>query len=343
MKIKKQKNNLVINIKNNMLLFCVGYFDYTNVYVNKLFKVKLDFNVYEDGLLKDELSLGKLINDSLKKHDIKIKNCYIYVLSPDSIRKKICVPYIENEVDFNDLIYTELSQMLPVELDKYIVKHKLIDEHNKIDTSDVSLNCVLMDKQIINNYKKVLKYAKLKPVVLDLNSSAIENLIKFLIMSNSNSASLINKEIENTISSFIEINSDYCSISIFKNGIIDFSRIIRISDVDKDLYYSSNFIDCIYFENSYEQNDIYEFSNKLLSEINMFLQYYSNISNENEINEIFLYGDHYNVHGINNCAEKIFNIPVNNINMIKGINFKDSIKNSDIAEYINVIGGLIRW
>lgn len=337
MNFKKPKNSLIINIKNDSLMFCVGYFDYTNVYIDKLFKVNTNFNVYEDGLIKDEKALSKLIVDTLKEYKVKEKNAYLYVLSPDSIRTKITVPYIKNEIDFNDLVHTEISQLLPVELDKYIIKHKIINEDNIDNIASVTINCVLMNKEIINSYKRVLKLSKLKPVALDLNSSCIENLMKFLIMSNSNNAAIINKEIENTITAFIEINGEYCSISIFKSGIIDFNRIIKIIDIDKELYLLSNFLNK---EEDKNNEELYAFSNKLLNEIYLFLEYYSTSNEENVINEIFIYGDYCNTYGIRECAESIFNIPVNNITMIKGINYKDD---NNIGEYVNTIGGLIRW
>lgn len=341
MKFKKQKNKLVINIKNDSVQFCVGKFDYTDVYVDKLFKVKPDFNIYEDGLIKDENLLSKLISDELKKQKIQEKDCYLYILSPDSIRKKITVPYIENDNDFNDLVHTELSQVLPVSFDDYIVKYKLINESKKNELLEVSLNCVLMNKEIVNSYKKILKICKLNPAVLDLNSSSIENLIKFLIMSHSDTAGLVNREIENTVTAFIEIGGEYCSISVFKSGIVDFNRIIKIVDIDKDLYTLINFIN---INNSLnENNEIYEFSNKLLSEINLFLEYYSNRTTTNEIKEIFIYGDHCDAYGIKECAENIFNTPVNTISIMKGIKYDDSIIVNDIGEYVNTIGGLIRW
>lgn len=344
MNLKKEKKYLVINIKANTLTFCLGSFDYANIKIDKLFKVNLDFDIYEESKIKDEKLLADKIKEILKLNKIKTKRCYVYVLGHDLVRKKLFVPYMENEEDLRDLIYMELSQVLPLDLDNFIVRYKLISEITENTSSEevkkVLLNCVLMDKEIVESYHRVIKMVGLKPEVLDINSSAIENLIKLLIMKNSGTG-LVSEEIENSVIGFVEIDVDYCSIYVLKKGIIDFTRVIKTYNIDKALYESYDFFSIVK-NNDYSCTDdaIYEFSNNLLYEINLFLQYYCNSSRINNIDEIFFYGNACKFYGMRECAQDILKTSVNIITKVSDVydNFED-----DIECYVGTIGGLARW
>ncbi len=333
---KFAKKRLVIDIKNREIIFCVGSFDGTEVKVDKVFRKILDYDIYSKSKINDENLLASSIKEVLKENNVKEKNCYTYIIGSDIIRKTLIVPYLEDKNDFNDIIHTEISQVLPIDMDNFIVKYKIFDEINNENMKQVKINCAVIDKEVVASYKRVLKLAGLKPVSLDMDTSALENLVKYIIMSNSDDIGAIRKEVDNSIIAFADINVFNCSISIFKGGKLDFTRIIKtpaMSDsVIKDLSEIKNI-------NDIKDEETFEAINEIISEINMVFKYYSSRNRNAVINEVFLYGVCAMLEDFDKYCLDILQMNVNSIDNINGI--IDTEKNIPI--FISSIGGLIRW
>lgn len=334
----KQKKRLTIEIKNSRILFTVGTFDGSSIYVEKAFKKELDYQIYQDNKLINEQLLAQTIKNTLIQENVKIKQCYLYISSSDIIQKNLIVPYIENPNDFDDLVITELSQTLPIDLDNYVVKYKYISEEKSDSIQKVKLNCAVIGKEVVESYKNILKQAGLKPVCLDMDTSALENLVKYIIMSNSDETGLYKNEIENSFTAFADINMSNCSITIFKAGRLDFSRIIKTPQFSEDVIQAFSEISNI---NELKNEEAFELLNEVLSEINMVFKYYLSRDRRNKIDELFLYGEASEINDFDKYTQDIIEMSVNRIDTIQDIvgdNFKQNV-----STYMTTIGGLIRW
>ncbi len=339
MKKSFSKKRLIIDIKTDVLLFCVGSFDGVSVKIDKLFKKDLNFDILSDSKVINQELLAKTIKETLNDKNIKIKECYTYIVGADVIRKTLVVPYVENSNDFDELIHTEVSQVFPLDLNNFIIKYKFVSEEKNEDSHKIKLNCAIMNKETVESYKNVLKLAGLKPMVLDLNTSALENLIKFILMSNSDDIGLYKREIENSLIAFADLNATSCSVHIFKGGLLDFTRTIKTPPVDKSV------IDKLESSSSTEELDnieVFEALNEILAEVNMMFKYYASRERTKKIDEVFLYGAAARIIGIDTYTQDIIGMSVNNVDQIQGIISKEAF-GKHISEFLCAIGGLIRW
>lgn len=338
MKHKVSKKVISIDFGNKYLKFAVGSFDGANISVDKVFSKEIEPNIIDNGIILDEQKLAQIIQKTISKYNIKAKDCYGYVYGTDIIKKDILVPAILSEKDMDDLVATEISQILPIDIDNYVVRYKIVsDVEEKDGTKKFMLSCAVMNKQTVESYRKVIKMAKLKPVSLDLTTSAVENLIKYIVLSNSNAPANVKDEIAKGTICMAEVNSYTCSINIFKGGKLHFSRLVKssgISDEDFAVLSTSNDISEI------TSSDTFEAFNETLSEINMVFRYYTNHNRTNKLDEVFVFGDLCRLNGFDKYALDVLQICVNKIDALNGI---VDIKEDDLTMYINAIGGLIRW
>ncbi len=336
---KSSKSRLVILIKNNALVFCEGNFDGADLKIDKLFFHKVDFDIYEKGKISNEVLLAEEIKKAIKKHNVKTKKTSTYINWSDIIKKTLVVPYIADENDFDDLIHAEISQLLPIDLDNYSIKYKIISEDKREDSHNVKLNCAIMVKENIESYRRVILQAGLEPTVLDIGISAVENLIKYIVMSNSDEPSFYKKNVEGTSIALVELNISNCSVAIFKNGVLDFDRIIKtpiaLPDTLKEVEHIKN-IDDVKSEESFE------LLNDILAEINLVFKYYSTRDRNNAIDQIFLFGESAKIKGLDAYTQDILQITTNSVTTLKNI-YENDIPDETISTYIDAIGGLIRW
>lgn len=333
------KNKLVLLIKNKSIIFCEGNFNNSELKIDKLFIHHTEFEIYEQGKIVNEAMLAEEIKLAINKNKLRCKNAYLYILGNDLIKKTIIVPYLNNENDFNDLVEAEISQVLPLDFDNYIIKHKLISEDKRENSHKVKLNCAIISKEIVESYRRVLKLAKLKPVVLDIDVSAVENLVKYVIFSNSDSPSFYKRNVDNTSIVLAELNYTSCTLSVFKNGVLDFDRIVKSPQITPDflkLLENAKNIDDI------NDEELFELFNELLSEINLVLKYYLTRDRENKIDEIFLLGDATRIKDLDLYVQHILQITTNSISSLNGI-YDNRALNEPIGTLVSGIGGLIRW
>ncbi len=338
-KKKLQKTRLIIDIKNDYIFFCVGTFDGVNVKVDKLFKKEVDYEILVDSKVVNADLVANTIKAALAENNIKIKEAYTYIVGADVIRKTLVVPYVENQDDFDELIQSEISQVFPLNLNDFIIKYKFVSEEKNENFHKIKLNCAIMNREIVESYRNILKLAGLKPVVLDLNSSALENLVKFIIMSNSDDIGLYRREIENSLIAFAEINTANCSIHVFKGGVFDFTRTIKTPPIKKDV------VDHLVNSTSTDEIsnfEVFEVLNDILAEINMMFKYYTSRERTKKVDEIFLYGAAARIAGLDTYAQDIIGMTVNRITFIDKI-IDENTFNENIALYLCAIGGLIRW
>ncbi len=342
MKKKATKKRLVIDIKNDCLFFCVGSFDGASVHIDKVFKKDLNFKVLKDAKISDEELLAETIKKTLSENNVKIKDCYTYIVGADIIRKTLVLPYVENEKDLSDLVEMEITQVMPMDLENFIIKHKYVSESFDDTSHKVKLNCAVVNKDIVEAYRRVIKLAGLKPIVLDMTMSTLENLVKFIIMSSSDGSAIFKAEIEKSLVAFADINESNCSIYIFKQGVIDFSRIIKTPNIDKKIIDQLNITKTIEGLNE----EAYEAFNDVISEINMVIKYYIGRERVAGLDELFLFGEVSGIKGFAEYTQDVLQLTTNNITQIQGIIEKNNNVNNSgdgIASYINAIGGLIRW
>lgn len=164
-----------------------------------------------DGSIIDSLRLVDSLKEMIKKAGIKNKNTVIGISGHSSvIIKRIALPEMSEE-ELSESIKFEAEQYVPFDIEDVNLDFQIIGPKEEPGQMDVIL--VAVKKDIISEYISVVKESGLNPVVVDIDSFALENMYG------------INYEIEPGKNvALLNIGASTINMSILKGGISVFTR-----------------------------------------------------------------------------------------------------------------------
>jgi type IV pilus assembly protein PilM len=164
-----------------------------------------------DGSIIDSLRLVESIKEMVKKAGIKTKDTVISISGHSSvIIKRISVPEMSEE-ELSESIKFEAEQYVPFDIEDVNLDFQILGPKDEPGQMDVIL--VAVKKDIINEYIAVVKEAGLNPIIVDIDSFALENMYG------------INYEIEPEKNiALLNIGASTINLGILKGGISVFTR-----------------------------------------------------------------------------------------------------------------------
>jgi type IV pilus assembly protein PilM len=164
-----------------------------------------------DSSIIDSLRLVDSLKEMIKKSGIKTKNAVISISGHSSvIIKRVSLPEMSEE-ELSESIKFEAEQYVPFDIEDVTLDFQIIGPREEPGQMDVIL--VAVKKDIINEYISVVKEAGLNPIIVDIDSFALENMYEN------------NYEIEpgkNVV--MLNIGASTINMSILKGGIAVFTR-----------------------------------------------------------------------------------------------------------------------
>jgi len=128
----------------------------------------------DDGTLNDPEIVGKKIKELLKNLKIKKKKIGFSISGYSVIVKKVNLQ-VMSEKELEEHIQTEAEQYIPFDIDDvYLDFQDLKTNQGDEDRTDVML--VAAKKDVIDDYIDMLQEQKLLPVLVDVDSFALENI-----------------------------------------------------------------------------------------------------------------------------------------------------------------------
>jgi type IV pilus assembly protein PilM len=164
-----------------------------------------------DGSIIDSLRLVDSIKEMIRKTGIKTKDAVISISGHSSaIIKRISLPEMSEE-ELSESIKFEAEQYVPFDIEDVNLDFQIIGPKEEPGQMDVIL--VAVKKDIINEYIAVVKEAGLNPIIVDIDSFALENMYG------------VNYEIEPEKNvALLNIGASTINMSILKGGISVFTR-----------------------------------------------------------------------------------------------------------------------
>ncbi|MFZ6017605.1 MAG: type IV pilus assembly protein PilM [Nitrospirota bacterium] len=173
--------------------------------------LKLPPELIVDGAIIDSFRLIESLKELIRKAEIKTKNAVIAVSGHSAvIIKRISLPEMSEE-ELSESIKFEAEQYVPFDIEDVNLDFQILGPKEEPGQMDVIL--VAVKKDIINEYVSVVKEAGLNPIIVDINSFALENVFE------------INYEIEPDKNvAIVNIGASTININILKGGISVFTR-----------------------------------------------------------------------------------------------------------------------
>ena len=344
---EKKRKVVAFDMGSSMIKIVVGMYYKNDLTIDKYIAVPTPKDAIIDGEIKkiDELALrlGKV----LKENGIRVKDATCTNNSTLIINREILIPKVEED-EMDTVVRYEIQQYLPINLDDYILQTTVLNEEEINETSKLNIRVIAYPEKIARGYYNLLLKLDLNPYSLDVNYNAINKFINF---------TGINSEFEyksNESIALIDMGASCIDVNIYKDGQLDFTRIIKDCGNDID--------EMLIQRNGIQVNEVEKFKinninlNEELNPVNILLreivddwiekiekiiQFYKNRNTGDEINKIIIFGGSSKINGMEEYMTEKLGIKTK-ISGISKIAFKSKDDGKPIDEFINAIGSVIR-
>ncbi len=166
-----------------------------------------------DGALMDSVTIIDTIRDVIANSKTKAKDVVTSVSGHSVIVKKISLPFM-TEAELEESIQWEAERYIPFDINDVNIDFQIFGAApENPEVMDVVL--VAAKKDIINDYVSIIMEAGLNPVIIDIDSFALENMLA------------INYDIEKEETvAVVNVGASVANINIVKNNISAFTRDI---------------------------------------------------------------------------------------------------------------------
>lgn len=294
---------LSMDLGSNRIKIVVGKAKHKGaIEVKEILTEKTPFKSIEDGKILDFENVKNTISQMLKGVKSS-KKAICTIQTTEAITREMILPILKK--DMNELIQMEVNEYFPVNMDEYIIQPQVTHSFIENGIKKGIISVAALPKNIVEDYYKLMKELKLKPVAMDINFNAVAKL--FSIKNNiiNQNQDVVEKHI-----AVIDNGADQINLHIIQNGKTQFSRIIV-----KDNVYSD-----------------------FLAEISRYFQYSTRQGN-NQIDRVYLCGGNSMQDDFDKQVEAYMNIPTYNISDMSQVQWRFE---EQISDFINAIGALIR-
>lgn len=353
--VKKKKE-----INRKVISFDIGS-EFTKIVAGKYFNGKLEIEYMDivetpeeavlDGNLINMPILTNFLQKEITKRNIKVKDGICTNNSTLAINREIVIPAVEDN-EMETLVKYEIQQYLPINMDDYIIQYNVLETFKVEGQEKFKTLVVTYPEKMASNYYKLLSEVNLKPLALDITYNSLNKLINY-----SNKINNSSKEIKEGVV-FIDMGANSLDVNIYKNGKLEFTRIIKSGGSNIDMLLSKELNISVkdaeiekknkgYLVEDGEQQDlvnvaIKESVDEWLSELERIIQFYKNKKIGNTIEKIYLYGGSSNIRGIEKYIYSKFDIVAERVSTIDNIDLKLNLATESIDRYLNAIGAIIR-
>jgi type IV pilus assembly protein PilM len=291
-----------------------------------------------DGALMDSVTIIDTIRDLVNASRTKTKDVVTSVSGHSVIVKKISLPFM-TEAELEESIQWEAERYIPFDINDVNIDFQIFGSTSENpEVMDVVL--VAAKKDIINDYVSVIMESGLNPVIIDISSFALENMLA------------MNYEIEKEEAIAIaNVGASITNMNIIKNNISAFTRDIFkggnqvTEEIQRQLHVDHDEAEKIKVGTKVDltsqpiiQNVLKTASESLAVEIGNSLDFFQSTSTYEKIAKIYLSGGGSKIKDFDIILQQQIGIPVEVVNPFKRIDY--SGKNFDM-EYLREIGPIM--
>jgi len=168
-----------------------------------------------DGSIIDSMTVISVVKELVAKQGIKVKNCVSALTGHAVIIKKVNLPAM-TDAELAESIQWEAEQYIPFPITDVNIDFQILGADAE-GRGQMEVMLVAVKKDVINDYTNVIKEAGLVPVIVDVDSFALENMFEmnYSIAPNENIA-------------IVNIGATVTGINVLRGGITIFTRAIPL-------------------------------------------------------------------------------------------------------------------
>lgn len=291
-----------------------------------------------DGALMDSVTIIDTIRDLINASKTKTKDVVTSISGHSVIVKKITLPFM-TESELEESIQWEAERYIPFDINDVNVDFQILGPTSENqEVMDVVL--VAAKKDIINDYVSIIMEAGLNPVIIDIDSFALENMLA------------INYEIDKDETVAIaNVGASVTNINIIKNNVSGFTRDIFkggnqiTEEIQRQLHIDHEEAEKIKVGTTVDstsqsiiQNVLKSAAESLAVEIGNSIDFFQSTTTYEKIGKMFLSGGGSKMKDFDVILQQHIGIPVEVVNPFKKIDYTG--KDFDL-EYLREIGPIM--
>jgi len=277
-----------------------------------------------NGVLKNPSALITAITNLARSLKPSTKYVATSISGHPVIIKKIITSVVD-ETELEESIRFEAEQYIPFDIEEVNIDYQILGV-NEANPEQMEVLLVAAKKSLINEYVEVIQDAGLEPVIVDIDSFALENAYEFNY-----------SDEKMPVVALIDMGAGVININVVKEGKSSFSRDIfmggnklseeiqrhlKVSEEEAEILKRGGESDQI----DYEQLDkiVREISLTLAKEIQRSLDLYAASSEKEEVKKIYLTGGTSQILGFKELINERVGIPVEFLDPFREIKFNEA-------------------
>lgn len=291
-----------------------------------------------DGALMDSATIIDTIRDVIAASKTKSKDVVTSVSGHSVIVKKISLPLM-TEAELEESIQWEAERYIPFDINDVNIDFQIFGAtQENPEVMDVVL--VAAKKDIINDYVSVIMESGLNPVIIDLDSFALENMLAINYeIGDGETVAVANVGATVTNINLIRNNSSAFTRDIFKGGnqmTEEIQRQLHVDYEEAEKIKVGTKVDLS--SQSVIQNVLKTASESLAVEIGNSLDFFQSTNTSEKIGRLYLSGGGSKIKDFDIILQQQIGIPVEVVNPFKKVDY--SGRDFDL-EYLKEIGPIM--
>lgn len=357
MKVKKGKQLLSVDLGSYSIKFAVGQWTGGSLKVQAMYECLLPEGVYENGTILDENAIVETISQFVKTEKIRVKDVVLTLESSEIIKREMMVDKVD-PADQAGLIMFEVTQYLPIDINAYVIQHKVVDEVESENGLKIKVLLGAVPREMVEKHFLLIRSCGLNPLFMDLNSNAVEKLLKMCMK---------HDYFENQTMALINFGHGYTDVQVYENGEFCFNRLIRmggngitqyilkhmnLNSHDAKEYKEKLNVETLLERYELQQKeleqddffvlDCYDYLKSCFDEINKIFNYYRSRNHGNQIHQVYFYGGSSRFVGLTAWAEEFLGVKTTKLESLTNIEHGVKSVNMSTLNFLPCLGAIIR-
>ncbi|EGT2205935.1 pilus assembly protein PilM [Clostridioides difficile] len=182
MAIIKKILNLEINDDYIRLVFLRK--SHKKVFIDKSIIKEINFDIKNDNNSIEKIKyiedVVRFVKEEIGKSKILYKNLYFNIQIQDIVIRNVEVLNTKKKRDILSMIEFEITQYIPININNYSIKYKVINSKN----DKLNIQVILFPKSIIQLIKNISENLNMNPKTININFDILQKLINLNLIEN---------------------------------------------------------------------------------------------------------------------------------------------------------------
>ena len=175
-KVKDMGKVLSLEFSNKYIKMLDGSRSGNSLTVNKSILLEVEKGCIDDGKVIDIDSVINTVNEAISKNNIKARNAIFTIHTNSTVTRNIELPVLKSKSDTMSMIKSELSQLMPVDLNQYKLIYKKTESVNADGVEKGKYIVYGLPTYMFEQYMLLAEKLKLELIAFELAFNTLDKI-----------------------------------------------------------------------------------------------------------------------------------------------------------------------